>query len=103
MANAKVWKNVAVSMQSAIASAITITVITKASEGVAYGVTVIRAGANITAKIVRVSDGKIMAVVDASAQEGGQAVMAAGREALKKAGKSIGDQLVGAIQGSIVP
>ncbi|HPG00943.1 MAG TPA: hypothetical protein PLE77_12830 [Kiritimatiellia bacterium] len=75
----------------------------KASEGVAYGVTVIRAGANITAKIVRVSDGKIMAVVDASAQEGGQAVMAAGREALKKAGKNIGDQLVGAIQGSIVP
>lgn len=34
MANAKVWKNVAVAMQSAIASAITITDITKASEGV---------------------------------------------------------------------
>ena len=69
----------------------------KASEGVAYNVTVIRASASVTAKIVRVSDGKIMAVVDASAMEGGQAVMAAGREALKKAGKSIGDQLVGAI------
>lgn len=74
----------------------------KSSESVAYNVTVIRANASVTAKIVRVSDGKIMNVVDATAMEGGQAVMAAGREALKKAGKSIGDQLVGAIS-SLTP
>jgi Phage tail tube protein, TTP len=34
MSNAKVWKNVAVAMQSAIAAAITVTGISKASEGV---------------------------------------------------------------------
>jgi len=34
MANAKVWKNVAVAMQSAIAATIAITTITKAAEGV---------------------------------------------------------------------
>ena len=75
----------------------------KASEGVAYGVTVIRATASITAKIVRVSDGKIIDVFDASALEGGQAVMAAGREALKKAGKSIGDQLTASITTKLAP
>lgn len=39
MANAKVWKNVAVAMQSALAAAKTITAITKASPGVASSTT----------------------------------------------------------------
>jgi hypothetical protein len=68
----------------------------------AYGVNVVRATADVTAKIVRVSDGKIVVVEDANAMEGGQAVNAAGRAALGKAGKDIGDKLVRAIRGSIV-
>jgi len=61
----------------------------KKSQGSAYGVTVVRASAEITAKIVRVSDAKIMDVEDASAEEGGEALQAASRQALKKAGRDI--------------
>ncbi len=65
----------------------------KASEDVAYGITVIRANADISAKLVRVSDGKVLAVETASGKAGGQAIRATGREALAKAGDSIADKL----------
>lgn len=66
----------------------------RASTGEAYGVTVIRSQAEITAKLIRVSDGKIIDVVDASALTGGQAQRAAGQEALKKAAPDLAKKLV---------
>ena len=56
-----------------------------AGSGSAYGVPVIRATANLKAKIVRASDGKVLAVKEAEANEGGQALRGAGQAALKKA------------------
>lgn len=70
----------------------------KLSQGSAYGVNVSRAGAEITARLVRVSDGKVLASEDASAQAGGQAVRAAGQEALKKAGQDIAKKMVKALR-----
>ena len=60
----------------------------------AYGVPVARAVANLTAKIVRASDGKVLAVKEAEANEGGQSVRSAGQAALKKAGKDLASDLV---------
>jgi len=65
----------------------------KASEGQAYGVNVYRSQVEIVAKIVRVSDGKIMAIEDASLQEGGQSAQAAGQSALKKAGTQVASKI----------
>jgi len=65
----------------------------KSSEGTAYNVNVVRTQAEINAKIIRTRDGKVMAVEDASAHEGGQSGQAAGQNALKKAGSKIGSQL----------
>lgn len=73
----------------------------KASQGVAYGVTVYRSQAEITAKIVRVRDGKIIAIEDASIQEGGQSAQAAGQAALKKAGGQIGGKIARAARGIV--
>lgn len=61
----------------------------KASEGTAYGVNVVRTQAEVTAKIIRVLDGRILDVEDASVLEGGQSVQAAGQTALKKAGTQV--------------
>ena len=63
---------------------------------VAYGVPVARASATLTAKIVRVSDGKVLAVKDADATDGGQSIRVAGQSALKKAGSDLADALVSA-------
>lgn len=65
----------------------------KASEGQAYGVNVFRSQVEIVAKIVRVSDGKIMAIEDASAQEGGQSAQGAGQAGLKKAGTQVASKI----------
>lgn len=65
----------------------------KSSEGTAYNVNVVRTQAEITAKIIRTSDGKIMAIEDATVQEGGQSAQAAGQNALKKAGSQIGSKI----------
>ncbi|HMP88861.1 MAG TPA: hypothetical protein PJ991_01605 [Kiritimatiellia bacterium] len=64
-----------------------------ASEGRAYGVNVVRTQAEVSARIIRVSDGKILTVEDASVLEGGQSSQAAGQNALKKAGATIGSKL----------
>lgn len=63
------------------------------SEGVAYGQKVVRSTATISARIIRVSDSRIVGVQDASALMGGQALAAAAREALKKGGEDIGRKL----------
>ncbi len=73
----------------------------KASEGMAYGVTVIRANAEITVRLVRVRDGKVLAVEDASAQAGGQAVRAAGQEALKQAANTIARKITGSVRAAV--
>lgn len=73
----------------------------KASEGMAYGVTVIRANAEITVRLVRVSDGKVLTVEDASAQAGGQAVRAAGQEALKQAANTIARKITGSLRAAV--
>lgn len=75
----------------------------KASEGAAYGVTVIRANAEVTLRLVRVSDGKVLAVEDASAQAGGQAVRAAGQAALKTAGQQIARKMTAAVRTAVTP
>lgn len=75
----------------------------RASTGEAYGVTVVRSQAEITAKLIRVSDGKVIDVVDASALVGGQAQRAAGQEALKKAGPDVAKKLVKATRSAMAP
>ena len=75
---------------------------TRASEGNAYGVNVIRAKAEITARLVRVSDGKVLAIEDGSGEAGGQAAKAAGQEALKKASTPVARRLAGAL-GKALP
>jgi hypothetical protein len=65
----------------------------KGSLSTAYNVTVVRSSAEITAKILRISDGKILAVVDGSAEAGGQAQRSAGQAALKQAGQDVARKL----------
>ena len=72
----------------------------KASESEAYGVHVVRYNAEITAKIVHVSDGRIIGVEEASANTGGGGQMSAGREALKKAGNEIAGKLARAAKAA---
>ena len=64
-----------------------------AGSSTAYGVPVARATASLTAKIVRAGDGKILAVKEAEANEGGQAMRGAGQAALKKAGRDLASAL----------
>ncbi len=70
----------------------------KASQVAAYGVTVIRSNAEITARILRISDGKVVEATEASAQKGGQAARAAGQKALKAAGDQIARKLAAALK-----
>ncbi|MFH0952773.1 MAG: hypothetical protein V1873_00420 [Verrucomicrobiota bacterium] len=67
-----------------------------AGESTAYGLNVVRYSARVTAKIVRVSDAKVLAVEEALASTGGQGESAAGREALRQAGELIAGKLVAA-------
>lgn len=64
-----------------------------AGQSTAYGATVARSQAEIRVKIVRVSDGKVLAMEEASALEGGMATRMAGQEALKKAVKQIATKI----------
>lgn len=70
----------------------------KASEGAAYGVTVVRSSAEVTARIIRASDGKVVESADASAQKGGQSSRAAGQDALKTAGEQVARKLASALK-----
>ena len=73
----------------------------KSSEGSAYGVNVIRARAEITARLVRVSDGKVLAVEDGVGDAGGQAVKTASQEAIKKAAPPVARKLVSALRKAL--
>jgi hypothetical protein len=72
----------------------------RASTSTAYGVNVVRASADISARLVRVADAKILVVEDASATAGGEAVKSAGRDALKQAGSIIARKLASAAQAA---
>jgi len=68
----------------------------KTSENVAYGVAVYRANANANARIIRVKDGKMLAMEDATAQGGGQSVQGATQDALKNVGRIIASKIAAA-------
>ena len=74
---------------------------TPASQSVAYGVTVYRSRADLQVRVVRVADGKVLAVEDASATGGSEAQNASGRAALKDAGKKLAKE-VGRAVGKIL-
>lgn len=71
---------------------------TEISYNVAYGINVYRSSADITAKVIRVSDGKVMAVVNAEAKAGSESSLSASRDALKEAGKEIGLKLADVVK-----
>ncbi len=75
----------------------------KKSEGEAYGVRVVRVTATVTARLIRVSDGRVLASEEATAEEGGQALRAAAREALKKAGGQIARKMAKAVAAALQP
>lgn len=65
----------------------------KGSENTAYGITIMRSSAEISVRVIRVSDSKILEVLDASSMEGGQSVQAAGQAALKAASKELSGKI----------
>lgn len=71
---------------------------TMASQGVAYNVNVFRSQAEITARLVRVRDARVLAVESASGPGSGQAQRTAGQAALKEAGQQIARKLAAAIR-----
>jgi hypothetical protein len=54
--------------------------------------------ANITAKVIRSSDGKVVAYLDASGSSVHMDVITGGKEALKKAGDELSAKIIGALQ-----
>ena len=68
----------------------------KAGSGQAYGVKAVRARADVTARLVRVSDGKILDIFESDATEGNQAFGIAAKDALKVAGKAIAKDVAAA-------
>ena len=68
----------------------------KSGENVAYGVHVVRANAEASARLIRVKDGKLIAMEEASAQGSGQSSQAATQAALKDVGKIIASKLAAA-------
>lgn len=64
----------------------------------AYGLNVFRSSASAMARIIRVSDGKMMALVDTEKNAGGQSAKGAGIDALKDAGKDLGRKLAREMQ-----
>lgn len=75
----------------------------RSSESTAYNVKVARASAEITLRLVRVSDGKILAVEDATAEAGGQSVRAASTKALRSAAAESSRKIVKALNDAITP
>lgn len=73
---------------------------TMASQGVAYNVNVFRSQAEITARLVRVRDARVLAVESAGGPGSGQAQRTAGQAALKEAGQQIARKLAAAVRGA---
>lgn len=59
--------------------------------------TVVRASATVIARLVRVSDGRTLAVEEAAARAGGQTQLTACRSALQEAGKQLAPQLAATV------
>jgi len=59
------------------------------SSSTAYGVNVHRSNVEITARLLRVADGKLLEVMDVNVTEGDQSQRTAARNALKAGGKKI--------------
>lgn len=53
--------------------------------------------ANITAKLIRVKQGKVIAYLDAPGNSAHMDVISGGREALSNAGEDLGDKIIGAL------
>lgn len=53
--------------------------------------------ANVTAKLIRVKDGKVMAYLDASGNSAHMDVISGGREALARAGEDLGAKIIEAL------
>lgn len=70
----------------------------KAGQGSAYGVTAVRAQADIVVRLVRVEDGKVLEIFDGSALEGDQAFGIAAKRALKEAAKPVAKKVASAAE-----
>ena len=68
-----------------------------ASQNEAYGLNVARSTADITAKILDVATGKVVAVEDVSETAGSESQKTSSRQALKAGGKKLGHKLVKAL------
>ena len=73
------------------------------SKGTAYGVNVYRSNVEITARLLRVADGKVLDVLDENVTEGDQSQRTAARNALKAGGKKIARKLVRAVTKNTAP
>jgi hypothetical protein len=69
----------------------------KSGENEAYGVHVARASAEASARIIRVKDGKLIAIEEATAQGSGQSAQAASQAALKDVAKKIASKIATAV------
>jgi hypothetical protein len=65
-----------------------------ASAGQAYGVKVHGSNVEITARLIRVADGKLLEVVDENVTEGDQSQRTTARNALKAGSKKLSRQLI---------
>lgn len=65
---------------------------------IAYGMEVIRSKATASVKLIRVSDGKVLDILDAAAEEGGQVQKATGQAALETAAKDLGKKVARAAE-----
>jgi hypothetical protein len=63
------------------------------SRSTAYGVNVFRSTADISAKVIRVADGKVLAVEEESHTAGAEAQKAAGRKALREGGRVLAKKI----------
>ncbi len=71
-----------------------------ASHSVAYGLNVYRSTAEITVKILRVADGKVLAVLDVTETHGAESQRAAAHNTLREAGRSLGEKIVQVLTGT---
>ncbi len=70
----------------------------RAGTNAAYGIQVHRSAADIAVKVIRVSDGKVLAVEDVMETAGGEAQPTSARKALRGGGKKIAAQVVRALK-----
>lgn len=69
-----------------------------ASHNQAYGINVMRATADVSARVLDVESGKVVAVKEVSETAGSESQKTSSRQALKAAGRKLGRQLVKALE-----